>query len=482
MVCPLALTSCGQGAGAGAGATATGSGARLMITTVTTGLDPDTSGYTATLQGRSVHLDPNGDTTISDLAPGLTSVELSGAEPNCAWHRSNRPSVELIDGGTASLELEVNCVESVATLRIVTVTWGKGTDPDGYRAELPDRAVTLPENGFSVLTLHTGTVQFDVTDIAPGCRSQETTPVEGTIVFGVENTIQVDLLCGEPEQVAFTKSVSQAGAPSVFLVTLDGSDTVRQSLVDFSGGSEDSYPTWSPDGTAIIYQIKEYPGFALFRKSLQSPVTTKLSTNQFVTQLQPDWSLDGLSVVYTSSPLTAGGDPTNLDIYLMDPDGNNIRRVTSDTAVDERASLSPDGTSIAFVSNRSGNRDIYVMSLDGTGLVNLTDDPADDDAPRWSPDGTRLAFASNRLGNYDIFVMNRDGTGLVQVTEDIADDLDPAWARGGKKLAFVSARDDNACMTGSQCRFQLYVMNLDGSGVTRITTDLKPAGTPVWKP
>jgi Tol biopolymer transport system component len=90
---------------------------------------------------------------------------------------------------------------------------------------------------------------------------------------------------------------------------------------------------------------------------------------------------------------------------------------------------SPDGSQIAFVSNRDGNSEIYVMNSDGTGLTRLTDNPDDDVNPRWSPDGSMIAFWTNRNGDSEIYVMNADGTGQVNVTRDARLDEEHAWGR-----------------------------------------------------
>ncbi len=71
---------------------------------------------------------------------------------------------------------------------------------------------------------------------------------------------------------------------------------------------------------------------------------------------------------------------------------------------------SPDGTKIAFTSDRDGNFEIYVMNADGRNPTRLTSDPATDNFPAWSPDGTKIAFDSRRDGNFEIYVMNADGT------------------------------------------------------------------------
>ncbi|MFP4466164.1 MAG: TolB family protein, partial [Candidatus Goldiibacteriota bacterium] len=69
----------------------------------------------------------------------------------------------------------------------------------------------------------------------------------------------------------------------------------------------------------------------------------------------------------------------------------------------------------------------YVMNADGSGQVRLTNDAASDMYPDWSPDGSKIAFTSDRDGNDEIYVMNADGSGQVRLTNDAADDIYPAW-------------------------------------------------------
>ncbi len=93
---------------------------------------------------------------------------------------------------------------------------------------------------------------------------------------------------------------------------------------------------------------------------------------------------------------------------------------------------------IAFESNRDGNYEIYVMNADGSGQTNLTNNPAFDFAPDWSPDGTKIAFHSERDSFLDaIYVMNADGSDQTKLTNHPSNNFDPAWSPDGSKIAFA---------------------------------------------
>jgi len=121
----------------------------------------------------------------------------------------------------------------------------------------------------------------------------------------------------------------------------------------------------------------------------------------------------------------------NANLYVIDIDGHNLRRLTDNLAEDYTPEWSPDGAQIAFVARnvRDGGLKVHLMQADGSGLRSLGGARVGvvDQSPSWSPDGTRLVFASTTGGSFDIFMLNADGSSVRQLTTHPDDDWGPVW-------------------------------------------------------
>jgi TolB protein len=134
------------------------------------------------------------------------------------------------------------------------------------------------------------------------------------------------------------------------------------------------------------------------------------------------------------------------------------------------------GRGILFSSSRFGNQDIFLIQPDGSGLRRLTDHEADEAMPVWSPDGERIVFESNRGGDWDIYTMRRDGSDVRRLTSHPAQDESPTWSHDGRFIIFTSDRGGNGAI--------YRIDAADGSGLTPVTTpgaqiDVVPSASPV---
>lgn len=189
----------------------------------------------------------------------------------------------------------------------------------------------------------------------------------------------------------------------------------------------------------------------------------------------PEWSPNGNKIAFTTNR------DGNIEIYVVDADGENEKRLTNHDQVDAELSWSPDGSKIAFNAREKegGDFEIYVMNVDGSERKQLTFNDAGDYTPTWDPSGRKILFSSNRdypeatdmEGNRELYTMNIDGSQVERITDFGAKTSTPVYSKNGKKIAFTSDKDGD---------YEIYIMSADGSSVEQHTFNDQFDWYPRW--
>jgi TolB protein len=225
-------------------------------------------------------------------------------------------------------------------------------------------------------------------------------------------------------------------------------------------------PKWSPQGDKIAFNSYKDGVLALYLMDLSTRNAQRVSGKN-VTGIGACWLPDGSKL---ATSLNKNG---NRDIYTIDLNGNVVQQLTTHWADDLSPAFSPDGSKMAFVSNRSGNPQIYVKDLQTGNDERITFDLKYCTSPVWSQTN-KIAFASMNDSKFDIYIINSDGSNMKKLTDSSGNNEDPCWSPDGRFLVFSSNRDGGG--------YHLYLMNANGENQRRLTF-LKGEDTePSWSP
>jgi TolB protein len=257
----------------------------------------------------------------------------------------------------------------------------------------------------------------------------------------------------------------------IFACKADGTD-MRQLTDDWF---DQEQPLWSPDGSQILYKSESKEGEwggpdELWTVTPDGRTATQLTHTPTAYEFQHTWSPDGSKIAFVSTHDTQEHDDMNRnEIYVMDKDGSNQRKVTNEPQGAYNPAWSPDGTKLAYTWRRK-NSEIAVINEDGTGRQVLTDLPTEDMWPEWSPDGSTIAFTSMRKNiTFEMRTVPADGgEGATSLLAEPIDDQQPHYSPDGKTIAFHAAREKDGLE-------DVFACDADGSNLRRLTPYPEPA-------
>jgi TolB protein len=263
------------------------------------------------------------------------------------------------------------------------------------------------------------------------------------------------------KKLIFQRTTKSDGCDQIFSMNIDGSDMKMLS----NGQGKTTCAYFTPDNKHIVYA-------STFKASPDCPP-------------KPDYSRGYVWALFPG-----------FDILIAGLDGSNVQPLTTTDRYDAEATIRKDGT-IVFTSLRDGDLDIYTMDKNGKNVKRLTNELGYDGGPFWSYDGKQIVFRAHhpetekeksdylallkdnmiRPTKLDIWVMNADGSNKRRLTNNGKANFAPYFFPDGKRIIFSSNLDDERGRN-----FDLYVINADGSGLERVTFNDTFDGFPMFSP
>ncbi len=290
-----------------------------------------------------------------------------------------------------------------------------------------------------------GTHAFILTDDPAGLSSDNFAPVWGP------NRQRIAFLSNRDGNIEVYYAVASEDAPSVIRVT--------NSVFD------ESQISWSADGRRIAYTSEDFDG----RRTVQHVDLDTLAGEPVLFgsdgESDPAWSPTDNLIVFAKLE-----DGESSGIFLRDPSNVNIVQLTA--GPHHFPTWSPDGKRIAYVSTQNdGQQDIYVIGVSALGPttepLRLTQHSSDDYRPDWARDGSSIAFISDRSGNADVYTIAPNGSGLAMVTQNAVNELSVKWGPDGS-VVFPS---------GPENQTSLFIARAEGQ---QQLTSRAPATLPDW--
>lgn len=273
------------------------------------------------------------------------------------------------------------------------------------------------------------------------------------------------------------------GEIDIYTMNADGSAVQR--LTDAAG--RDFEPDWSPDGSTIVFSSdRDDPDNAqLYLMNADGSNQRRLASPLADDQVGARWSPDGQWILFHSNP-QVDGMPT-FDVYKIRPDGSELTNLTDAPGNNFMGDWSPDGQRIVFISQRDGNRELYVMNADGSNQTRLTDGGWENSLPRWSPNGQQIVFESNRTGStYGLFVIDAPdqqnaSAGLESTVRMLTfpgfNHSTPDWVND--EWLYISSDRDSTNLVN----YEIYLLKADGSEILRVTENVGVMDRfPNWTP
>jgi TolB protein len=270
--------------------------------------------------------------------------------------------------------------------------------------------------------------------------------------------------------IVFTCQVFKVTAMNqICIMNADGSGYRRLTTED---NLQHFYPSLSPDGQSVLYAgFRETNVYEIYKIDLADGSLDRL-TNRIGVNTAPEFSPDGQKIMFArNNPRTQLSQ-----IILMGPNGENPGNISQLYGWDP--TWSPDGKRILFASDRDGSTQLYTVNLQGRQLKRITNLPSVRGRSDWSPDGRYIVTYSGEAWNREVYIMDADGSNTRQLTPSGGNSQGPSFSPDGQWVAFTAyfdhPGDDHGC--------EIYIIRIDGSDLRRLTNNDYCDYQPRWGP
>jgi WD40 repeat protein len=447
----------------------------IQVTVTSTGNDIDPDGYTVTVDSRlSTHVAASNTIAFAGLATGDHSVRLDNLASNCTVTGANPRTVSVVAEATATASFAIACVARTGIVRVTIRTTGVPLDPDGYRLSVDGGSPQLvPANGDVTLAdIREGGHTLTLSDVASHCVVGGTSQNNVTVLFAGTTQSQFSIVCTGKGTLKITSTTTGVD------VDADGYFVNVYSATDYYGPSYGASVSANgsvsiPDIVAGVYGLS-LGGLASNCKLSGTNPNEIVIEHQATTSATVNVVCAGKGTLRITSTTTGvDPDPDGYSVHLYSKPDNYGNSYSAGVPVNGSVSVTNivagaytlvvDGWAANCELSGASPRDIVI----GEQVTTETAVNVVCEAVR------RLAFVLTNAGLTDVYAINSNGTGFTRLTTRGASNEDPAWSPDGSKIAFATNRDGSS---------RIYVMNADGSNQRALTPDGVIARQPTWSP
>ena len=276
----------------------------------------------------------------------------------------------------------------------------------------------VPKNYFEEITTNLGEKEYSVkkivfTSTKNGNEDIFIMNIDGSDLTQLTDNPSNDMypqVTPDGKKIIYTSDIN--GIWQIMIMNADGSNKKQLTNARYRSG----YPTMTFDGNYIFYEAYIDNNWEIYRMNSDGTNPARLTFSPNTDDWHPFAHPLEFKIIYES------GSIGSEDIFFMDYDGHNIKRVLDFSSRKRVPCISKDGKFISFAGYEQETASIYIVNSDGTNLKRLTNNPSLDTHPSISADNKYIAFDSNLSGNHEIYIMNFDGTNLRQLTNIPGDD------------------------------------------------------------